>query len=89
MVLSQAEQHFAATFGEGYWTDHWFYNLDLIENYLAIFPDRADELFFDRQVTFFDSPMIVQPRSRKYVLTRAGQVRHGAPRLSTVARKRA
>ena len=27
--------------GEGYWVDHWTYNLDLIESYLSIFPGLA------------------------------------------------
>jgi hypothetical protein len=35
-----------ATFGEGYWTDHWTYSLDLIENYLAVWPERKDSLLF-------------------------------------------
>jgi len=38
-VMSHADQHFEADPGEGYWIDHWTYNLDLIENYLTIYPD--------------------------------------------------
>jgi hypothetical protein len=39
-ALSQAEQHFQAIPGEGYWIDHWTYNLDLIETYLAVFSEE-------------------------------------------------
>jgi hypothetical protein len=75
-ALSHAEQHFQAIYGEGYWIDHWTYNLDLLETYLAVYPDRKDDLLFGRQtVTFFDSPSVVQPRARKYVLAGDGRVR--------------
>jgi hypothetical protein len=39
-VFSQAQVHIQAEHGEGYWVDHWTYNLDLIESYLAVFPDK-------------------------------------------------
>jgi hypothetical protein len=75
-ALSHAEQHFQATVGEGYWIDHWTYNLDLIETYLAVFPDRKDDLLFSSQaVSYFDSPAVVQPRALKYVLAGEGRVR--------------
>jgi hypothetical protein len=75
-TVAHAEQHFEATFGEGYWIDHWTYNLDLIETYLAVYPDRKDDLLFGRPIVpFFDSPAVVQPRARKYVLAGEGRVR--------------
>lgn len=68
-ALGVAEQEFVAVFGEGYWVDHWTYNLDLIESYLGLFPDRKAELLFGRPVyTFYDSPETVRPRAEKYVL---------------------
>ena len=74
-ALTQAEPHFEASFGEGYWVDHWTYNLDLIDTYLAVYPDRKDGLLFGHStVPYFDSPVVVQPRARKYVLV-DGQVR--------------
>jgi len=73
--LAKAEQHFEAAFHEGYWIDHWIYNLDLIDTYLAVYPDKKEELLFGRPVPFFDSPAVVQPRARKYVLTDHGLVR--------------
>jgi hypothetical protein len=68
-ALTHAEQHFEAVFGEGYWIDHWFYNLDLIDTYLEVYPDRKDELLFgEPTLPFYDSPAVVQPRAKKYVL---------------------
>lgn len=75
-VLTQAEATFEATFGEGYWVDHWIYNLDLLDAYLAVFPDRKDELLYGRPVIpYFDSPAFVQPRRLKTVLAGPGKVR--------------
>lgn len=68
-ALYQSEQNFDAEFGEGYWTDHWTYNLDLIDSFLAVYPDRTEALLFDRHnLPFFDSPAFVQPRNQKYIL---------------------
>ncbi|MBN1872127.1 MAG: hypothetical protein JW800_06095, partial [Candidatus Omnitrophica bacterium] len=54
--------------GEGYWVDHWTYNTDLFESYLACFPERLEELLFKkRQFTFYDTYLRVMPRSGKYV----------------------
>jgi hypothetical protein len=75
-ALTGAEQHFQAAPGEGLWIDHWTYNLDLIETYLAVYPDKGDELLFGRPVVpYFDNPAVVQPRALKYVLTGEGRVR--------------
>jgi hypothetical protein len=68
-VLLLADDYFDAEFGEGYWIDHWTYNLDLLESYLAIYPDREHTLLFEKKnILFFESDMYVLPRSRKYVL---------------------
>lgn len=56
-------------YGEGFWSDHWTYNLDLLENYLAIFPENRTRLLFEqRTFTFYDNPHRVQPRDEKYVI---------------------
>ena len=73
-VMHAAEQHIEATCGEGYWVDHWTYNLDLIDSFRAIYPDQLHPVLFESALPFFDSPAIVQPRSKKYVLA------HGQPR---------
>ncbi len=55
-----------ASFGEGYWTDHWTYNLDLVEEYLSLYPDREEELLFERDYPYFASQIRINPRSRRY-----------------------
>ncbi|MCR6112605.1 hypothetical protein HXA35_19910 [Bacillus sp. A301a_S52] len=74
-MLLSAEEVFQAEFAEGYWIDHWTYNLDLIDNYLAIFPDKESNFFFGRLYRFFDSPVRVKRRSEKYVLAKNGELR--------------
>lgn len=69
-VFSLAETHIDADHGEGFWIDHWTYNLDLIETYLAIFPDDKQRLLFDAEpLPFFDNDFCVQPRSKRFVLS--------------------
>jgi hypothetical protein len=69
-VFSQATTHIEAEHGEGYWVDHWTYNLDLIEAYLAVFPDKKRTMLFESEpVPFFDSATVVQPRAERYVLS--------------------
>jgi hypothetical protein len=74
-LLALAYQNIEAEFGEGYWTDHWTYNMDLIESYLKIYPDKLEELLFENNTyKFFDSPAYVVPRKDKYVVVN-GKVR--------------
>jgi hypothetical protein len=74
-VLSRSSQNIEAEFGEGYWMDHWTYNLDLIENYLKVFPENKQQLLLeDCGYKYFYSPVVVNPRSEKYVLV-DGKVR--------------
>ena len=69
MTLSNAVSEEAADHQEGYWVDHWTYNLDLIDAYAAIFPDgMASLLFEDETFTFRDSAHAVRPRVEKYKL---------------------
>ncbi len=77
-AVAHAEAHFEATFGEGYWIDHWLYNLDLIDSYLALYPDRESGLFFEQRVPYFYSSEAVLPRDRQYVLTPNGVRRYHA-----------
>lgn len=78
-VLSHAEQRMEASFGEGYWVDHWTYNMDLIENFKAIYPDKMDQLLYeDKCYRYFDSPVRIAPRREKYVVTPKGVRQYGA-----------
>lgn len=74
-IISVSEQTINAVHGDGYWVDHWTYNLDLIEDFLSIFPDNEFSLFFeDKSYTFYDNFVFVRPREDKYVLVE-GKVR--------------
>lgn len=71
-ALCMAEPQIQATFGEGFWIDHWTYLLDFIESFAAIYPEHLPALLFETSLPYFVSPAVVQPRSEKYVLTETG-----------------
>ncbi|MDE6639089.1 MAG: cellobiose phosphorylase [Acetatifactor sp.] len=74
-LIGLAEEQIEAVFKEGYWSDHWDYNLDLVENYLLIYPDRREKLLFeDDSYGFYDSIGVVRPRKDTYVINK-GRVR--------------
>ncbi|MDE7224838.1 MAG: cellobiose phosphorylase, partial [Acetatifactor sp.] len=74
-LLGVSKQQQEAGFGEGYWSDHWDYNLDLIENYLLIYPEKKKELIFgDHNYRYYNSIGVVRPRQDTYVLSK-GKVR--------------
>jgi len=75
-ILARSDKIQDARHGEGYWVDHWIYNLDLIDGYAALYPDKLRALFFEhKQLTYFDNDHVVQPRAKKYVLRADGCVR--------------
>lgn len=58
---------------EGHWSDHWTYNLDLLESYLAVYPEKEDEtLFEDRSYTYRQAEMRLLPRRQRYEETEGG-----------------
>lgn len=68
-LLGISEKIYGTEHGEGFWTDHWHYNLDLLENYLAVFPERQHHVLFeDRTFSFYDNVYRVQPRDDKYMI---------------------
>lgn len=78
-LMELCTQNIEASHGEGYWSDHFTYNFDLVEDYLRIFPDRKDALLYDsRTCRFYDSAVRVMPRSEKYVVTENGVRQYGA-----------
>lgn len=81
-IIGESEPIIKASFGEGYWNDHFTYLYDLIEGYLEIYPENKDDLLFNQaKYTFFDSHTYVRPRNEKYVLTKDNKVRqYGALR---------
>lgn len=78
-ILESSEQDYEAEFGEGYWVDHWTYNMDLIESYLNVYPDELEHFAFeDCSYRFFDSPVRVLSRADKYVLVDGKVRQYGA-----------
>jgi len=72
-VMGVSAKNESAEPGEGFWSDHWTYNLDLIESYLSLYPEKLKELFWERQVfNFFLNDFYVLPRQERLVLTDAG-----------------
>ncbi|HLF18129.1 MAG TPA: hypothetical protein VI749_04450 [Candidatus Omnitrophota bacterium] len=72
-VLEVCHKHESAEHGEGFWSDHWTYNLDLIESYLRLYPDRSRELLLDKKVfSFYHNSHYVLPREERYILNHRG-----------------
>ncbi|MFA5976267.1 MAG: hypothetical protein WC859_08920 [Elusimicrobiota bacterium] len=75
-ILAQAEKIQDAAHGEGYWVDHWTYNLDFLESFYAVYPDRLRWLLVERRdFTYYDNDHVVQPRHKKYVRRVDRQIR--------------
>ncbi|MGD9014923.1 MAG: hypothetical protein PVI33_02720, partial [Candidatus Omnitrophota bacterium] len=61
----QADDHGAG----GFWIDHWTYCLDLLENYLELYPERLNKILFKiNRFKFYDNLYVVRPRKEKYVV---------------------
>ncbi|OON93621.1 MAG: hypothetical protein ATN33_05540 [Epulopiscium sp. Nele67-Bin001] len=71
-IMDQSSQQLNAKFGEGYWSDHWTYNLDLIEAYLQVYPDKEEELLYNEPFNYFLSNVMVNPRHKRYEMTKNG-----------------
>lgn len=71
-LIDGSDSRLNARFGEGYWSDHWTYNLDLIEEYLAVFPEREREMLYEPEYSWFLSQVRIAPRARRYAETENG-----------------
>ena len=69
MVAAAAEIFPMAKFGSGFWADHWTYYVDLIEAFVAVYPDWEGRIMFEYELPYFFSPAFVEPRDKKYVLS--------------------
>ncbi len=68
-IIEMSKEEIDAVHGEGFWTDHWTYNLDTIESFLELYPEKKKELLFeDCSYTYYDNTMVVLPRNKRYVL---------------------
>lgn len=72
-VLEICHKQELADHGEGFWSDHWTYNLDLVESYLALYPDRLKSLLLEKKAfRFYHNNHYVLPREQRYILTDHG-----------------
>jgi len=68
-LLAACERLQSAEHGDGFWVDHWTYNMDALEAYLGIYPERLKEiLFLKKKFLFFNNFVKVKPRNEKYIL---------------------
>jgi len=69
IVAGAARQVFAANYThEGFWADHWTYDLDQIESFEVVFPDDVERALWDAPpIPFYMSSGTVQARAFKYV----------------------
>ena len=74
-LLKESKPEIKASYGEGYWEDHFTYILDLAESYLGIWPDKEEAMLFSHKYPYFKSPVEVRPRREKHVLRPDGLVR--------------
>lgn len=78
-LLTLSEQRQEAGYGEGYWSDHWDYDLDLVNNYLLVYPEKKRELLFGcEEYRYYDSVGAVRPRRDTYVLNKGNVRQYGA-----------
>ena len=75
LVVGAGEEVPSAAYAQdGFWADHWTYDLDQLDSYLAIFPDKEEEFLWESApVPFYQSPGRVVPREKKYVLKDAAK----------------
>lgn len=72
-VLGVCQKFETAQHGEGFWSDHWTYNLDLVESYLSLYPEKLQEILIDKkEFTFYHNSVYVRPRDERYILTSRG-----------------
>ena len=72
-ILGNCRRYIQADHGEGFWSDHWTYNLDLIESYLSVYPQALRSLLLEKKVfNFYHNYHYVLPRRERYLLTSKG-----------------
>lgn len=71
-ILGEADGVTNGRFAEGYWSDHWTYNLDLLENYLSIFPEKEEYLLYTEMYSYYKPQAKVRKREERCVRTEKG-----------------
>ncbi len=71
-IIDMSDSLVNGNFGEGYWSDHWTYNLDLIKDYLEVYPDKEEDMLYEKAYTFFKGEVNINPRRKRYAKTANG-----------------
>ncbi|MBP9854748.1 MAG: hypothetical protein KBD53_07770 [Candidatus Omnitrophica bacterium] len=72
-ILEISQKQELADHGEGFWADHWTYNLDLVESYLGLYPETLKETLLDKkEYHFYLNHHYVRPRDQRFHLTKYG-----------------
>ncbi|MCF7924649.1 MAG: cellobiose phosphorylase [Candidatus Izimaplasma sp.] len=75
-IIDHSKPFIQASFGEGFWIDHFTYVLDLVESYQSIYPDKMKDLLFkQKKYYYYDSPISIHKKSEKIVLNKARKIR--------------
>ncbi len=77
-VMEAADGVVNGRFGEGYWSDHWTYNLDLLESYLSVYPEKEEELLYEKAYSYYRPQAAVKKRTARCVKTDKGIRQYGA-----------
>lgn len=73
-LISLCKPVYVAAFGEGYWSDHFVYLIDLVTAYLAVYPENKEKLF-QSGIDWFRSSARLLPSDKRAVLTKDNKVR--------------
>lgn len=84
-VICASESLVNGRFIEGYWSDHWTYNLDLLESYLAVFPEKEEKLLYSKTYSCYRPQAAVQKRTKRCVRTKKGIRQYNAVAALDVA----
>ncbi len=72
-MLNVCHKNEQADHGEGFWADHWTYNLDLIESFLGRYPEELRMILLEKKgFHFYHDIHYMLPRDQRYVLTPNG-----------------
>ena len=73
LVTKYAKQVHAGQFAQnGFWTDHFTYYLDLIHNFVSIYPEEKASMLYDsKPIPFYLSPARVCNRTEKNMVAPA------------------
>jgi hypothetical protein len=60
----------------GFWVDHFTYLLDLITNFVAVYPDKKEYMLFDSDpIPYYISPVRIVNRTEKNMIVTAEKIR--------------